>query len=173
MRVSASDGLGMQVSSSLRREDAEERDDEVDAEVGLEVAVRLTAAGRTDRARRHRGGGSDPGKQLLQIAGELTDQGARGATHVVGVSGRQVGMAVGWNLRDGKGNVLDAPGFGQGEAAALVDWQAAAEVRQREGALSVATVGGADQVEERVVLRDRQQLPFAEHPSGASEVYPE
>ena len=56
------------------------------------------------------------------------------------------------------------------EAAALVDRHPAAQVRQREGALAVAAVGRADQLEQRLVLGDGQQLALAEHPARRREV---
>src|SRR5258708_26423255 len=98
MRISAKNGLAMQVSSSLWREDAEERDNEVDAEEGLEVAVRLDAAGRANRARRHRRGGSNGREQLRVAEGRLSDKTLCRAADVGKVRGRQVGMAVGRDL---------------------------------------------------------------------------
>src|ERR1051326_1268311 len=54
MRISATNGsMFFSPPLSLRREDAEQRDDEVDAEVGLEVVVRLTSAGIAGRSGRH------------------------------------------------------------------------------------------------------------------------
>ena len=56
MRISATKGSAMMSSSGRRRENAEQRDDEVDAEIGLEVGVRLAAADGANRGRRHVGG---------------------------------------------------------------------------------------------------------------------
>ena len=62
------------------------------------------------------------------------------------------------------------PVSAEGEAVALMDRKAAAQIRQREGALAVAAIGGADQVEQGLVFGDRQQLSLAEHPAGRREI---
>jgi hypothetical protein len=51
----------------------------------------------------------------------------------------------------------------------LVHRGAPLKVREREGALPVAAVRGAQEGEERGVLRDRKQLPVAERPPLGSE----
>jgi hypothetical protein len=51
-----------------------------------------------------------------------------------------------------------------------VDRKAAAQVGQREGALAVTAVGRPDQLEERLVLGDREELSLAEHPARRGEV---
>jgi hypothetical protein len=51
-----------------------------------------------------------------------------------------------------------------------VQGQAARQVGEAERALAVPAVGGADQVEQRLVLIDRDLLAFAEHPPGGCEV---
>src|ERR1700730_9929444 len=69
MRISATKGLAMAISLGLRREDAEQRDDEVDAEIGLEVAVRLVSAGGTDgRGKQRQGAG---GRDVHLVAGKV------------------------------------------------------------------------------------------------------
>jgi len=50
--ISATNGLDISYLSGLRREDAEQRNDERDAQVRLHVVVRLAAAGVGDRGRR-------------------------------------------------------------------------------------------------------------------------
>src|SRR5690606_37785136 len=62
---------------------------------------------------------------------------------------------------------------GAGRPGARMDRDAPAQVRQREGDLPVAAVGGADQLEERLVLRYGQQLALATHPAQGCEVAPE
>ena len=79
-------------------------------------------------------------------------------------------MAVRRDLLHRQRDLLGAAGLGEDEAVALVDRHPAAQVGQRERALAVAAVGRADQLEERLVLRDRQELAFAEHPAGRREV---
>ena len=71
---------------------------------------------------------------------------------------------------DGQRDLLGAAGLGQDEAVALVDRNPPAQVGQRERALAVAAVGRADQLEQRLVLGDRQQLALAEHPARGGEV---
>src|SRR5438552_2568796 len=58
----------------------------------------------------------------------------------------------------------------QYEAVALVDRDPVSQVRKRERALPIASVGGANQVEQRVVLGNREQLAFAKHPTGRSKI---
>src|SRR5690242_16729407 len=45
-----------------------------------------------------------------------------------------------------------------------------AQIGKPERARTVAPVGRADQVEQRLVLRNRQQLSFAEHPARGSKI---
>src|ERR1700730_8756754 len=153
MRISATKGLAMSVPfrSGLRREDAEQRDDEIDAEVRLEVAVGLAPAGAGNGVRRERYGPRRRDVELVERDGHGSEDAARWAGAGNAIRGRQEWMAVSRDLRNGQGHVLDAAGFGQREAAALVDRQPAAQIREGERALAVAAVGGADQVEERLV----------------------
>jgi hypothetical protein len=51
-----------------------------------------------------------------------------------------------------------------------MDGNPAAQVRQGEGCLSIASVGGANQVEQGVVLRDGYQASIAERPAGWGEI---
>ena len=77
-------------------------------------------------------------------------------------------MGVRRDLVDGQRDLLGAAGLGEDEAVALVDRDPAAQVGQRERALAVAAVGRADQLEQRLVLGDRQQLPSQNiQPAGA------
>jgi hypothetical protein len=73
-------------------------------------------------------------------------------------------------LLDAERDLLHAGRLRQYEPVALVDRKPSAQIRQCKCALAVAPVGGADQLEERLVLRDRQQLPLAEHPARRGEV---
>ena len=72
-------------------------------------------------------------------------------------------MVVARNLLDaqrlllGAGHLADLIG-GSVRARAHVDRHAARQIGQVEGLLAVAAIGGADQLEEDVVLRDRQRL---------------
>src|SRR4051812_3956853 len=60
--------------------------------------------------------------------------------------------------------------FGLQEAAAEVKREAATQIGESKRGLSITAVGGANQLEQNVVLRDWQQLPFAKHPAGRREV---
>src|SRR3954471_863392 len=74
------------------------------------------------------------------------------------------------DLRHGQRDLFRAAGLGEYESAALMKRDAPAQVRQGERRLSVSAVGSADQLEQRLVLRDRQELTLAEHPAGRGEV---
>src|SRR6185369_11294967 len=82
-------------------------------------------------------------------------------------------MSVRRHLIDGQRDFLGAPGFGEGESVTLMEWNAAAQIWQGKGRFAVSTVGGADQLEEGFVFRDRQQLSFTKHPARGGEVAPE
>src|SRR5438477_10744354 len=79
-------------------------------------------------------------------------------------------MGVRRYLLDGEGKLLGTARLGQNETVSLMDGNSSLKIRQGKRGLSIAAVGGADQIEQRLVLRDRQELAFAEHPSGRSEV---
>jgi len=57
-----------------------------------------------------------------------------------------------------------------GRIGAHMHRHTALEIRQPEGVLPVAAIGRSDQVEENVVLRDRQQLAVAKRPAGRRKV---
>src|ERR671912_2382605 len=90
---------------SLAREDPEQRDNEVDAQVRLEVSVRLAAARGRDRR------GHIDGRRILDVWGDAC-RGLR-QDSVRGIRGRPVGGGGGQGVRvvryllDGKVNVLD------------------------------------------------------------------
>src|SRR5579871_6642870 len=65
------------------------------------------------------------------------------------------------DLTDGKGSTKDGT---------LVDRHATLQVRQGEGVLTIAAVGGSDQVEEHLIFGDGQQLPLAQRPTGRREI---
>src|SRR5205085_2872249 len=102
----------------LAGEDPEQRNDEVDAEVGLEIVVRLTAAVRARRAGCHRGGGRGRVIKLDRL--ELSENIARGGALRREAGRRQECVAMGWNLRHGERDRLDAAGFRQRETVAEV-----------------------------------------------------
>src|SRR5437763_622136 len=67
-------------------------------------------------------------------------------------------------------DLLGAARFGEDKSVAEVERKAAAKVRQRERALTVAAVGRADELKQDLVFRDGKQLTLAEHPACGSEV---
>ena len=73
-------------------------------------------------------------------------------------------MTVRWNLIDRQRDGLNPSRLTNDKPAALVHGDATAQVRQSERCLSVASVGSADEIEERVILRDGQQLSLAKRP---------
>jgi hypothetical protein len=77
---------------------------------------------------------------------------------------------VGGNLRDRECNLLRATGFGQDKTVTLMERKPSAHVGQGERRLAVATIGRSDQLKQRLILRDRQELAFAEHPAGRGKV---
>jgi hypothetical protein len=72
-------------------------------------------------------------------------------------------------LIDSESDALRTAGFGKDEAA-LMERHATAQIRQRESTFAISAIGGADELKQRLVLRNRQQLAFAEHPAGGREV---
>ena len=56
------------------------------------------------------------------------------------------------------------------EAVALVDRKSTLQVGEREGRLTVAAVRGADELEQRLVLRDGGELSGTERPARRCEV---
>src|SRR3954452_14225748 len=74
------------------------------------------------------------------------------------------------DLRDGQGDFLRATGLGESGSVALMNGETPAEIGQGERRFPVAAVGGADQLEKRLVLGDRQQLALTEHPTRRGEV---
>src|SRR5947209_13196420 len=126
MRISATNGSAMTSSLARWREDAEQRDDEIDAEIRLEVVVRLAAANRRNRLWGHRN----------RIRAGVVDAGSAGLCHngagrargVPLIRRGQERMAVRRNLRHRERDRLDAAGLRQDEAVALVERKASAQV---------------------------------------------
>jgi hypothetical protein len=83
-------------------------------------------------------------------------------------------MRVSWYLRRRKRNFLRACRFAEDEGATRagthMDRQSAAQIRQRKRALAITAIGCSDQLEQRFVFRNWQQLSIAKHPAGGREV---
>src|SRR5438309_870868 len=77
---------------------------------------------------------------------------------------------MGGDLADGQRYFFRSPCLRQRKAIPEVQGNAPSQVGQSERRLSVATVGCADEIEQRFVFRYRKQLTLAEHPSRGSEV---
>src|SRR5882724_4955988 len=138
----------------LRREDPKQRDDEVHTQIGLEVIVRLAAA---DRAH---GRGIERGRRQIRPIRE--NRRARGSSQQVAlrrVTGRNVGrsqqrVGVRGDLRDSQCDRLYTASLGEREAVPKVERYAPTEVRQRKGALAIAAISRADEIEQRLILGD-------------------
>src|SRR5450755_4199135 len=79
-------------------------------------------------------------------------------------------MTVCRNLGDGQRHFLHTAGLGKRERVAEMKRNAATKVGKRERRLSIAAVGRADQIEQGLVLGNREQLALAEHPSRGGKV---
>src|SRR5713226_10626497 len=63
-----------------------------------------------------------------------------------------------------------AAGLSQNEPVAKMNRHSALQIGKSKGLLSIATVGRADQLKQRFILRDREQLAVAKRPSRDSKV---
>src|SRR5713101_3902009 len=79
-------------------------------------------------------------------------------------------MAVHGNLLHRQRHAFHPTGLSESETIAKVNGKASPQIGQSESRLTIAAVRRADQIEERLVLRNRQQLSFAKHPARRSEV---
>jgi hypothetical protein len=74
-------------------------------------------------------------------------------------------VAVRGNLAGGERYTLHSAGLSQSKPGSNVDGDAALEVGQGKGVLPISTVGGANQVEERIIFCDWYQSSIAECPT--------
>ena len=136
-------------SPRLAREDAEQRNDVVDAQERLHVVVRLAAADRRDRWPRSLPAfGSS--RRCTATLGRLRDDVAGGLAGARGSSTRarvvvDAGSAASSASRSRRRPSRPSDRWCR-PARSLVDRHAALQVRQRERLLAVAAVGRADQV---------------------------
>src|SRR5581483_4040346 len=157
------------LSSSLRRKNAEQRNDEIHAQERLQIVVRLTAAsGRYGEAGERR-------IRCLRIvqrraAERLSKQVIARRSLIRSAGSGQERMRVSRNLADRKRHRLHSAGLRQSEAVTEVDWHPSAQVWQCERRLPVAAVGRADQIEQCFVFGNRKQLAVAKHPAGGCEI---
>ena len=162
IRISATKGLAMRLLSRAR-EDAEERDDEIDAQVRLEVIVRLDSAGESDRgqcscrgSRGRRGRASRPSELRRDVAPGSTRLRPR-------CDARNAWLCAGvwFTVRVTARRRRAPPAM---KPLPEVERDAAAQIGKRERRLAVAAVSRADQREE-LRFRRCEELAFAEHPS--------
>ena len=73
-------------------------------------------------------------------------------------------MVVWRNLAGGQLDCFNAAGLPNGVAAGNVHGDPPTQIRQGKRVLAVTAVGRSDQVEQRVVLGNGEQLPFAKGP---------
>src|SRR5688572_272197 len=171
----ASSAVGLTIGLRTHREDARGGDQEVQRQVGLEVVVPCARARGGDGLSVHggiRGAGGVRGGETGGLVGpgaarrRLGGGGGVGREGGVGVAGQLAG-AEGYRFCTARLSQLT---LSEPRSQALLDWDAAAQVGQREVGRSVAAVRGAQQREERGVLVDEQQLAVAVRPSNWGEV---
>src|SRR6202035_46038 len=102
------------------------------------------------------------GRRRRNVAGRVRRRGV--------VAACQEGVTVRRNLRYRQSDGFRTACLGERETVTEVNRNATPKIRQREGRLPVAAVGGADEVEQCLVFGNGKQLPFAEHPSRGGEV---
>ena len=162
--------------SPLGREHAVEGDDVVEGQIGLHVVVRHVAARVLERLRVEVGVGARPRDVRHRPGLGAGGRGRYGARRDVDLArGRRVQQVVaGRQLALADGDALHAGLLAQDIGAAagqgpLVHRHPSQQIRQVEGGLAVAAVGGADQLVERLVFRDRDGLAAAERPAHRRE----
>jgi hypothetical protein len=164
-----------ELSLASWREDALQRDAEVQREVRHHVVVRLVASGGSYRLGSHwHDGGAGAG---VEVATGGPAQGVPGRCTYC--SQRHIlchqSMTVPWNFAFQQSHCCRAARFAQvvqRQTGTLtgMHWPIALHIRQRKRRFTVAAVGGAKEGEERGVLRDRQDLPIAKRPALGREV---
>ena len=79
-------------------------------------------------------------------------------------------VAVRRDLRYRQCHLLQTTRFRYNETIPLMDRQPSAQIRQSEIILPITAIGGANEIEERLVFTDRDDLPFAGHPACRGKV---
>lgn len=74
------------------------------------------------------------------------------------------------DLTDRERNLLNATCFRQYEIIALMYRYAPAEVGHRKSVLSIAAIGGAEELKQSFIFGYGQDLPFAKQPAVGSEI---
>ncbi len=154
--------------------DAGPGDDEVDREIRLNIGMRLAAAGSRESAGVHALTGRVGGIHVGIPRGR-SEHVAPGPAVIRGAIVDLDQVVMSGDLLLGQGHLLDAAVLAQAVAAGTlalshVHGGAAAEIRQCEGTLSIAAVGGADQVKQNVEFADLQYLTLTKEPALGREV---
>src|SRR5579864_6369526 len=162
--------------SGAGREYALQRDDEVQAEEGLKVIVRLVPAGDAQSGRVHVGVGLGIGGGVSRGRGfQSRSPGVvRRVRHSAGSGAlRGVVMLGHFALEQSDGrfpaDLAEIPERESGTLAGL-HGRAALQVGKLEIALAIAAVGGSEERKQRGVLRERQDLPVTQRPPLGREV---
>src|SRR6266516_3838918 len=79
-------------------------------------------------------------------------------------------MRMGCDLIYGQRDLFCAARLCENKAIALMNRKPTLKVRKPKSRLPVAAIGRADQLEQRFVLANREELPLAKHPSRWGEV---
>src|SRR3989344_2977462 len=169
-RISPTKGVGMSASCSVPAgEDALQRDDEVQRQVGLHVGMWLALARGLDglgaEVLRRPAVGVDVAS-TSPLGGGVGADGGGGVGHVAQCV---EGMGVLWQLVGGERVAFLADARAQWQGGAAMHGAATPQIRQAERGAPVPAVGGAKDGEQGLVLVDGQQLPMAEGPAFGRE----
>src|SRR5579859_95499 len=137
---------------SLTRKYPEERENETHAQVWLEIAVRLTSPDIRKR-RCHR---CCPRFVLIVDVGAGGQVIAAWQGTGIWIRRGQDRVSVHWYLICRQSDAFDAAILGLDKSRSHMDRKPASQVRQGEGALAIAAVRGADQVEQSLVFGNRE-----------------
>ncbi len=164
MRISPTYGCAMGASQFCDREDALQRDAEVEREERLHVEMRLASPVVGERARAHRGEAGRVAVGLRKRTGQEV-AGGDGDIRVVRLRRRACRVHVRGQLANRQRVRLLPAALPQRVPASPMDRHATPKIGQREIHPSVAAVGRPQQREQRLVLVDRQQLAVAQRPA--------
>src|SRR5271165_4430204 len=151
---------------SLTREYSVKREDETHAQIWLEIVMWLASSGGSNRC----GHSVSPGFVLIVDVGPGGQEIAAWKGSSIRIRCGGDGVSVGGYLTRRQSDRFNTTSLRLHEPRPHMDRKPASQVGQGEGALAVAAVRGADEVEEGLIFGDGEQLPLAEHPACWSEV---
>src|SRR5947209_9952761 len=155
------------------RENPLQRDDLIDDEERLPVFVGLASADVRDRCWLERGQIRRPAVRRCADCGGNVLAGRRcrlDEGRIRGLRRRLREVVMRRHLAGDDGVGLLATGLTEGELRSRTDRHAAAAIRQREGRLTIAAIGGSQKRKEGLILVDWQELAVALRPPRWSEV---